>query len=219
MEKPKISEVIVVEGKYDKNTLRQVVDAIIIDTSGFGLFRDDEKLNMLRKIAAVRGLIILTDGDGAGFVIRNYLKGALTGGRVLHAYIPDIEGKEKRKNSMSAEGKLGVEGMSREVLLEALRTAGATFIDENGASGGGKNDSSDDGITVSPSAGNGHTGEITHTELFTLGLSGRPESKKLREKLVSRLGLPRRISSTGLYDYLRVTMTPDELAKMVDEIK
>ena len=126
----KVKEVIVVEGRYDKNTISQVVDAAVVTLGGFAVFNDREKLSFLRRLAEERGLIVLTDSDGAGFVIRNYLKGALPRDRVKQAYIPDIPGKERRKRSPGKEGKLGVEGMKSAVLLEALRRAGATFEDE-----------------------------------------------------------------------------------------
>ena len=130
MDKPRIKEAIVVEGRYDKNTLSQVVDALILETKGFGVFNDKEKLALLRRIAEKDGLIVLTDSDGAGFVIRNYLKGSIDPALVKHAYIPDREGKERRKRTPGKEGKLGVEGMRPQVLLDALRTAGATFLDQ-----------------------------------------------------------------------------------------
>ena len=122
----RIREAIVVEGRYDKNTLSQVVDGVILETSGFSIFQDSEKLNLLRRLAAQRGLIILTDSDGAGFVIRNFLKGAIPPEQVKHAYVPDIYGKERRKRAPGKEGKLGVEGMDPEVLRQALLRAGAT---------------------------------------------------------------------------------------------
>ena len=130
MEKPKIQEVIAVEGRYDKNTLLQVVDASVLELGGFGIFNDREKTALLRRLAETRGIILFTDPDGAGFVIRNRLKGAIPTGRVLHAYVPDVYGKEKRKRRAGKEGKLGVEGMPPEVLLSALRAAGATFEGE-----------------------------------------------------------------------------------------
>ena len=129
MAKPKVKEVIVVEGRYDKNTLSQVVDAVIVELGGFAVFNDKEKVAFLRRLAAERGLIVLTDSDGAGFVIRNHLKGILPPDKVKHAYIPDLYGKERRKKKGGKEGKLGVEGMPPQVLLEALRRAGATFED------------------------------------------------------------------------------------------
>ena len=129
----KIREAIVVEGRYDKNTLSQVVDTVILETAGFGIFRDEETLALLRRIGAKRGLILLTDSDGAGFLIRNYLKGALPQDQVKHAYIPDRYGKERRKRRPGKEGKLGVEGMPPAVLEAALRQAGATVLGEDSA--------------------------------------------------------------------------------------
>ena len=133
MEKPKIQEVIAVEGRYDKNTLLQVVDASVLELGGFGIFNDRERTALLRRLAETRGIILFTDPDGAGFVIRNRLKGAIPTGRVLHAYVPDVYGKERRKRRAGKEGKLGVEGMPPEVLLSALRAAGATFEGEGEA--------------------------------------------------------------------------------------
>ena len=126
----KIKEAIVVEGRYDKNTLSQLVDGVILETSGFGIFKDEERLALLRRLAGQRGIIVLTDSDGAGFVIRNFLKGALPAGQVKHAYIPDQYGKERRKRAPGKAGKLGVEGMRPEVLERALRRAGATVLEE-----------------------------------------------------------------------------------------
>ena len=123
----KIKEAIVVEGRYDKNTLSQIVDAPILETSGFGIFKDKQQLKLLRKVAQLRGLIVFTDADGAGFVIRNHLKSAIPGKYLKHAYIPDIPGKEKRKAAPGKEGKLGVEGMTPDIILQALRNAGATI--------------------------------------------------------------------------------------------
>ena len=128
----KVSEVIVVEGRYDKNTLSQVVDAVIVELGGFAVFNDKEKQAFLRKLAKERGIILFTDPDGAGFVIRNRVKGNIPEGRVLQAYVPDIYGKEKRKRKGGKEGKLGVEGMKPEILLDALRRAGATASTPNG---------------------------------------------------------------------------------------
>ena len=127
--KRRIREVVVVEGRYDKNALKQAVDAVVVETGGFGVFRDRERLALLRRLAAERGLILLTDSDGAGFVIRNFLKGAIPRDRLKQAYIPDVYGKERRKAAPGREGKLGVEGMSPQVLLQALERAGATFED------------------------------------------------------------------------------------------
>ena len=179
----KIKEAIVVEGKYDKNTLSQLVDTEIFRTDGFGVMNNKEMLHFLRQVARRRGLIILTDSDGAGFVIRNYLKGALPKEQVLHAYIPDIYGKEKRKSAPGKEGKLGVEGMSPEVLLEVLRKAGATF--EEG--------------TATP-----RKEPITKLDLFELGLSGTADSQKNRLALLKKLGLPERMTANALVEALNV---------------
>ena len=193
MGKKAIKEVIVVEGRYDKNTLRQVVDGVVIETEGFGIFNDPEKRALLRALAEKRGLILLTDSDGAGFVIRNYLKGCVDPSLVKNAYIPDIPGKEKRKSSPSREGKLGVEGMSPEVLLEALRRAGATFDDEPGQM----------------------PGSITKAELYALGLSGRPDSAEKRKKLQKRLGLPERMTAGALLEALGILTTREELEALI----
>ena len=149
----KIKEAILVEGRYDKNTLSQIVDAPILETSGFGIFKDKKQMALLRKVAETRGLIVFTDSDGAGFVIRNHIKSAIPGKYLKHAYIPDIPGKEKRKSAPGKEGKLGVEGMPKELLLDALRRSGATIEGEN--------------VT--------QTRQITKQDMMALGLSGGPE--------------------------------------------
>ena len=173
----KIREAIVVEGRYDKNTLSQLVDTVILETSGFGIFKDRETLALLRRIGAKRGLILLTDSDGAGFVIRNYLKGTLPPEQVKHAYIPDRFGKEKRKRRPGKEGKLGVEGMSPTVLETALRRAGATILGEETA----------------PSAP-----LLTKADLFACGLSGREK----RQALLRKLGLPAPLSPNAMLPVL-----------------
>ena len=186
----KIREAIVVEGRYDKNTLKQVVDAPIFETHGFGVMKDRELLRFLRQVAEKRGLIVLTDSDGAGFVIRNYLKGSSPGGRVLQAYIPDVAGKEARKQHPGKEGKLGVEGMSPEILLEALRRAGATVESE-----------SRDLQPRSP---------ITKKDLYDLQLTGWPDSEIRRNRLKQALGLPQHLSTNGLLEALNVMFERDE---------
>ncbi len=185
----RIRQAIVVEGRYDKNTLRQVVDAPVIETSGFGVFHDRELLAFLRRVAEKRGLIILTDSDGAGFVIRSYLKGALPRDKVLHAYIPDVAGKERRKRRPGKEGKLGVEGMPPQVLVEALRAAGADIEGEEARRPGEP---------------------ITKADLFALGLSGRPDSAARRKALQARLSLPERLSANGLLEALNLLFTRAE---------
>ena len=180
----RVEEVLVVEGRYDKNTLSQIFDAVILETGGFGIFSDREKLSLLRRLADARGLVVLTDSDGAGFVIRNYLKGALDPAKVKHAYIPDVSGKEKRKSSPSKEGKLGVEGMKPEVLVQALRRAGATL----------------DGEAAAPRE------RITRADLYAAGLSGRPDSAAKRRALLKKLSLPEKLSAKSLCEVLEVLM-------------
>jgi len=188
-----IKEVIVVEGRYDKNTLSQIVDAVILETGGFGVFSDKEKLALLRRMAEKRGLIIFTDSDGAGFVIRNYLRGALPKDKVKHAYIPDVPGKEKRKSSPSKEGKLGVEGMQPEALLNALRRAGATM----------------DGAAAQ------NTGGFTKADLFALGLSGGADSAAKRKALLKRLQLPEKLTANALLDVLNALYSREELIALL----
>ncbi|MBR4703871.1 MAG: DUF4093 domain-containing protein [Oscillospiraceae bacterium] len=178
--KPRLREALVVEGRYDKNSLLQVVDAVILETRGFGVFRDRELMDLLRFYAGTRGLVILTDGDAAGFLIRNRLRGVLPQEGVKHAYIPDVFGKEKRKTQPSREGKLGVEGMPPEVLLEALRRAGAAL----------------DGEECEEPASPG----LTKADFYALGLSGGPGSGEKRKALAKRLGFPERMSADGLLD-------------------
>ena len=187
----KVKEVIVVEGRYDKNALSQVVDATVITLGGFSVFNDKEKLAFLRRLAEKQGLIVLTDSDGAGFVIRNYLKGALPKELVKQAYIPDIYGKERRKRTPGKEGKLGVEGMKPDVLLAALARAGATFLDEEN--------------------GTGAAGEpITKADLFELGLTGGPDSAAKRQAILRELELPEHLTANGLLEALNVMFERDE---------
>ena len=175
----RIKEVIVVEGRYDKNALSQVVDAVIIETHGFGVFNDKERLALLRRLAAEKGLILLTDSDGAGFVIRNFLKGAIPREQLKQAYIPDVYGKERRKAAPGKEGKLGVEGMPPAVLLEALERAGAAF--ETGAAAG----------PADP---------LTKADFYALGLSGGRDSGARRAALLKRLGLPERMTANAMLE-------------------
>lgn len=191
----RIKEAIVVEGRYDKNTLSQVVDAVILETSGFGVFKDTERLALLRRLAAERGLIVLTDSDGAGFVIRNYLKGAVEPSQVKHAYIPDRFGKEKRKRTAGKEGKLGVEGMSPDVLLEVLRKAGATFLEEDEAARPART-------------------PLTKADLFLMGLSGVSDAAEQRSALLKRLDLPERMSANAMLDVLNALYGREGLAEL-----
>ena len=191
MEKPKIQEVIAVEGRYDKNTLLQVVDASVLELGGFGIFNDRERTALLRRLAETRGIILFTDPDGAGFVIRNRLKGAIPTGRVLHAYVPDVYGKERRKRRAGKEGKLGVEGMKPEILLDALRRAGATIDEKSTVKGK----------------------SITKADLYDLGLIG-PDSVEKRKALCKRLELPEHLSANALVDVLNLLMSREELEKL-----
>ena len=193
----KIKEAIVVEGRYDKNTLSQILDAPILETSGFGIFKNKEQMALLRKVAQVRGLIVFTDADGAGFVIRNHIKSAIPNRYLKHAYTPDILGKERRKAAPGKEGKLGVEGMTREVILESLRRAGATF----------------EGESVARTAG-----EITKADLMDLGLYG-PGSNERRAALIKKLGFPEKISTNGFLDALNLLYSLQELIDILKEME
>lgn len=173
-----IQEAILVEGRYDKAKLSGIFDTLILQTHGFSVFHDHERLAFLRTIAAQRGLIILTDSDGAGFVIRRYLKGAIPPEHLLQAYIPDIPGKEKRKKSASREGKLGVEGMEPAVIVEAVRRSGAHFLGESACEG---------------------RGGITKAEFYALGLSGGENSAAKRRSVALALCLPERLSANELF--------------------
>ena len=192
----KIKEAIVVEGRYDKNTLSQIVDAPILETAGFGIFKDKQQLALLRRVAERRGLIVFTDSDGAGFVIRNHLKSAIPGKYLKHAYLPDIPGKEKRKSAPGKEGKLGVEGVSPEILLDALRKAGATVVGEKAA----------------PERG------ITKQDLMALGLSGIPDAGAKRLALQKKLNLPEHMSANALTQALNLLYTPEELKTILDSL-
>ena len=195
----KIREAIVVEGRYDKNTLSQVVDAPILETAGFGIFKDRQQMALLRRVAEKRGLIILTDSDGAGFVIRSHLKGAIPPQWVKQAYIPDIYGKEKRKAAPGKEGKLGVEGMSPQVLEAVLRRAGATVLGE-------------------PTETGAKGREITKADLFRDGLSGGAGSKERRNALLKQLELPEHLTSNGLIQVLNSLLTYEEYQKVVEKL-
>jgi len=193
----KIKQAIVVEGRYDKNTLSQIVDAPILETSGFGIMKDKQQLKLLRRVAESRGLIVFTDSDGAGFVIRNFLKGAIDSKYLLHAYIPDIPGKERRKSAPGKEGKLGVEGMTPQIILESLRKAGATVLGEE----------------TLKSAGN-----ITKQDMMELGLSGGAGSSFLRKALLKKLDLPEHMSANALLQAVNLLYTLDELRQITSQL-
>ena len=186
--KPNISEVIVVEGRYDKNTVSQVVNATIVEIGGFGVFNDKEKTAFLRRLAEKQGIIVFTDSDGAGFVIRNHLKSVVQNGRVLQAYIPDVYGKERRKAKAGKEGKLGVEGMTPEVILKALRDAGATF----------------DGIAADVKVEG-----ITAADFMERGLVGDGSAQR-RAKLWKMLDFPAHISTKAALEAINLLMTREE---------
>ena len=193
----KIREAIVVEGRYDKNTLSQILDATILETSGFGIFKDKQQMDLLRRVAEKRGLIVFTDSDGAGFVIRNHIKSAIPAQYLKHAYTPDVFGKERRKAAPGKEGKLGVEGMNREVILEALRRAGATFEGE-----------------TAPTHGN-----ITKQDMMQMGLSGGKDSSMKRQKLMKLLNLPERMSANAFLQAVNLLYSKEELFSMTEKLE
>ena len=193
----KIKEAIVVEGRYDKNTLSQIVEAPILETSGFGIFKDKQQMALLRRIAETRGLIVFTDSDGAGFVIRNHIKSAIPGKYLKHAYTPDILGKERRKAAPGKEGKLGVEGMDPEVILQALRRCGATVEGENEPA----------------------QNAITKQDMMVLGLSGGADSAAKRLILMKKLELPEHMSANALLQALNLLYTLEELQALLRELE
>ncbi len=193
----RLKEAVLVEGRYDKNTLSQIIDAPILETSGFGIFKDKKQLELLRKVAQTRGLIVLTDSDGAGFVIRNHIKGAIEPQYLKHAYIPDIYGKERRKAAPGKEGKLGVEGMKKDVILEALRRCGATIEGED---------------TPSRTA-------VTKQDMMALGLSGGKSSSARRLALMKKLELPEHLSANGLLQALNLLVSKEELAQLCADLE
>ena len=191
-----IKEAMGVEGRYDKNTLSQIVDAPILETAGFGIFKDKQQMALLRRVAENRGLIVFTDSDGAGFVIRNHIKSVIPAKFLKHAYIPDIYGKERRKSAPGKEGKLGVEGMRPETILEALRRAGATM----------------EGEAAAPQ------NQITKQDLTELGLTGGAESSAKRLALLKKLDLPEHMSANAMLQALNLLYTLDELSELVREL-
>ena len=193
----KIREAILVEGKYDKNTLSQIVDTTILETAGFGIFKDKKQLDLLRKVAQKRGLIVFTDSDGAGFVIRNHIKSAIPAQFLKHAVIPDIYGKERRKAAPGKEGKLGVEGMRPEIILEALKRAGATVEGECQTA----------------------TSSITKQDLMELGLSGGPNSAEKRLLLLKKLDLPEHMSANAMLQALNLLYNLDELTAIISGLE
>ena len=193
-----IKEAVIVEGKYDKMRLKNAVNTLIIETNGFRIFKDKAKVELIKEVAEKQGIVILTDSDGAGFVIRNHLKGIIPENKIKNAYVPQIVGKEKRKAVPSKEGFLGVEGFAEEEIITALQNAGVTFADENQK------------ITDKP---------ITRTDLFNLKLTGSDNSKIRREKLLKRLNLPHYITTKALLEILNATHTLTELEEMLTFVK
>ena len=193
----KIREAVVVEGRYDKNTLSQVVDTLILETRGFGIFKDPERMALLRRAAEKRGLVVLTDSDGAGFVIRSRIKSAIPGKYLKHAYIPDVYGKERRTRQPGKEGKLGVEGMPPQVLEQVLRRAGATFLEEG--------------------APEGERAGLTKADLFAAGLTGRPDSAQRRQALLKELALPEHMTANALLEVLNACYSREEAARLLGD--
>lgn len=192
----KLSQAVIVEGKYDVIKLSNMLDALIIKTDGFGIFKDSEKQRLIRRLANEKGIIVLTDSDSAGFVIRNFISSCVPKDKIINAYIPDIFGKEKRKTERSKEGKLGVEGVPESVLLEAFAKAGVTasITDEKRRL-------------------------ITNVDLYEYGLSGRENSSRKRKKLLSALSLPERMSTSSLVKILNSFVTYEEFIEKVKEIE
>ena len=191
-----IKEAVIVEGRYDKIKISAVIDAPIIETNGFRVFKDKEKQNLIRKIANQRGILVMTDSDSAGFVIRNFLKGAVPVNKIKNAYIPQLKGKEKRKAEMSKEGFLGVEGVSEEIIIDAVRKSGATILGEN------------ERIRE----------QITKGDFFALGLTGRENSAKLREKLLKHLEMPTYLTTNALLTALNCLYSFEELKELLESL-
>ena len=192
----KLSQPVIVEGKYDVIKLSNILDALIIKTDGFGIFKDSEKQRLIRRLANEKGIIVLIDSDSAGFVIRNFISSCVPKEKIINVYIPDIFGKEKRKTERSKEGKLGVEGVPESVILEALRKAGVTasVTDEKRRL-------------------------ITNVDLYEYGLSGRENSSRKRKKLLAALSLPERMSTSSLVKILNSFVTYEEFIEKVKEIQ
>lgn len=194
MERIKLSQAVIVEGKYDKIKLSGFLDAFIIETNGFAIFKDKQKLSFVKRIANERGIIILTDSDHAGFMIRNYISSGVPKDKIINVYIPDIYGKEKRKTQASKEGKLGVEGMTKEVIVKALENAkvnSTAVVNDN---------------------------PVTNYDLFELGLSGTPNAKQNKKKLLAKLDLPEFLSTNSLLSYINNLMTKEEFYAIVSSL-
>lgn len=193
----RLQQAVIVEGKYDKIKLSNLLDALILTTDGFGIFKDKEKLAFLRRLAETQGLIVLTDSDSAGFLIRNFLRSSIPSTQVTHVYIPDLYGKEKRKKTPGAEGKLGVEGVSEQVLLDAFRQAGVT----------------------ASSADRPQNEPLTTADLFERGLSGTPNSAQKRRLLLQKLALPEHLSTSALLRVLNDYVPREAFLKALEELE
>lgn len=191
----KLESAIVVEGKYDKAKLSNIFDTEIIEVSGFGLFKDERKTQLLRRIAETRGIVILTDSDGAGLLIRNRIKSCIKNGKVYNAYIPDIYGKESRKSKPSKEGKLGVEGVPDEYIIKAIQNCGA--MEKSSVS----------------------RRKFTKQDMYALGLSGKADSKKRREELLKKLSLPQNTGANALLCYLNALSDEDAVKEIFSSLK
>lgn len=192
----KLKEAVIVEGRYDKIKLKSLVDAPIIETNGFRIFSDKEKQNLIRQIADLRGILVLTDSDGAGFVIRNFLRGVVDKSKIKHCYIPQIEGKEKRKSQKGKEGLLGVEGVSDEVIISAIKASGAEIIGEREE----------------------FSADIAKSDLFYLGLTGAENADKNRKKLLNYLNLPSYLSTNAILTALNCLYSLEELKNICEKI-
>lgn len=193
----KLNEAVIVEGRYDKILLRGFIDAPIIETGGFRVFKDKEKQKLIRKLSETRGIIIMTDSDSAGFVIRNFLRGIVPAGKIKHCYIPQIRGKEKRKAEVSKEGYLGVEGLDEKTIIEALERSGVNICSKSAET---------------------KFEEITKADFYELGLSGKENSAKLREKMLKKLGMPTYLSANAFLAVLNCFYSKKDLLDILREI-
>jgi len=192
----KVKEAVIVEGKYDKIKLSSIIDGLIIETRGFQIFSDKKQMDLIRRLADTRGILVLTDSDSAGFIIRNYLTGAISSEKIKHAYIPDIFGKESRKEKSSKEGKLGVEGVPVRAIIEALTRAGVVCGSDEIPTGR----------------------KITKTDLYIAGLSGGENSAQKRQELLRELSLPEHLAANSLVGVLNSIMSYEEFCKLLDKL-
>lgn len=190
----KVKEAVIVEGKYDKIKLSNILDGLIVEINGFGIYKDKNRMKFIRKLAEERGIIIITDSDHSGFQLRNFIASSVGKDKVKHIYIPDVYGKEKRKDKPSKEGKIGVEGISDDVLRELFEKGGVVFLDANSEN------------------------RITNYDLFEAGLSGVPNATQNKKKLLKKLNLPEFLSTNSLLSYLNSVMSRDEFFDYITTI-